>query len=133
MEEAPGSSLVEQAGSVAALEATYRFFANRRVIPEAIFEGRAVKTVERAAAHERVLIVHDTTEFRFGGAKCYRPRRLMALRPSLVMDIVHVDDVLAITMPITQVPRSSMQTRVANAAMPIDRMGDGHHALDRDG
>ena len=69
MEDAPGSSLVEQAGNVAALEATYRFLSNRRVIPEAIFEGHAVKTAERAATHERVLIVHDTTEFRFGGSK----------------------------------------------------------------
>lgn len=69
MEGAPGESFVEQAGNVAALEATYRFFSNKWVIPEAIFEGHAVKTAERAAAHERVLIVHDTTEFRFGGAK----------------------------------------------------------------
>ena len=69
MEGAPGESLVEQAGDVAALEATYRFLSNRRVSPERIFEGHAMKTAERAAAHERVLIVHDTTEFRFGGAK----------------------------------------------------------------
>lgn len=69
METAPGESLVEQAGDVAALEATYRFFSNERVIPELIFEGHAVKTAERAAAHEHVLVVHDTTEFRFGGAK----------------------------------------------------------------
>jgi len=69
MEDAPGDSLVEQAGSVAALEATYRFFSNERVSPEAIFDGHAVKPAERASAHERVLVVHDTTEFRFGGAK----------------------------------------------------------------
>jgi len=69
MEVAPGDSLVEQAGSVAALEATYRFLSNRRVSPEVIFEGHARKTAERAACHRRVLIVHDTTEFRFGGSK----------------------------------------------------------------
>jgi hypothetical protein len=69
MEAAPGNSFVEQAGSVAALEATYRFFSNGRVNPEAIFEGHAAKTAERASAFNRVLIVHDTTEFRFGGAK----------------------------------------------------------------
>lgn len=69
MEDAPGESLVEQAGDVAALEAMYRFFSNKRVSPETIFHGHALKTAERAAAHERVLIVHDTTEFRFGGAK----------------------------------------------------------------
>lgn len=69
MENAPGESFVEQAGSVSALEATYRFFSNERVSPEVIFEGHAVKTSERAAGHHRVLIVHDTTEFRFGGKK----------------------------------------------------------------
>jgi hypothetical protein len=68
MESAPGDSLVEQAGNVAALEATYRFLSNERVTPEAIFEGHAVKTARRAAAHDSVLVVHDTTEFRFGGA-----------------------------------------------------------------
>lgn len=66
---APGDSLVEQAGNVAALEATYRFLSNRRVSPEAIFEGHANKTAERASCHERVLVVHDTTEFRFGGSQ----------------------------------------------------------------
>jgi hypothetical protein len=68
MEAAPGDSLVEQAGNVAALEATYRFLSNGRVTPEVTFEGHALKTAQRAAAHESVLVVHDTTEFRFGGA-----------------------------------------------------------------
>ena len=72
MEGAPGESLVEQAGEVAALEAMYRFFSNKRVRPERIFEGHAANTAQRAAAHERVLIVHDTTEFRFGGRKSGR-------------------------------------------------------------
>jgi len=69
MESAPEDSLVEQAGDVAALEATYRFFANERVRPEVIFDGHAAKTVERAAAHDSVLVIHDTTDFRFGGSK----------------------------------------------------------------
>ena len=69
MESAPGNSLVEQAGDVAALEATYRFFSNARVSPEVIFEGHAKKTAERAQDHASVLVIHDTTEFRFGGAK----------------------------------------------------------------
>lgn len=69
METAPGASLVEQAGDVAALEATYRFLSNRRVMPEAVFEGHATKTARRAAAYDSVLVIHDTTEFRFGGAR----------------------------------------------------------------
>jgi len=69
MEANPQASLVEQAGDVASLEAVYRFFANDRVDPERIFDGHARKTTQRASAHECVLVVHDTTEFRFGGAK----------------------------------------------------------------
>jgi len=69
MESSPGDSLVEQAGDVAALEATYRFLSNERVSPEAIFEGHAAKTAVRAQEHDSVLVIHDTTEFRFGGAK----------------------------------------------------------------
>ena len=69
METAPGESLVEQAGSVAQLEATYRFFSNKRVAPEAIFAGHAFNTAERASEFESVLVIHDTTEFRFGGVK----------------------------------------------------------------
>ena len=69
MELAPRDGFVEQAGSVAALEATYRFLSNDRGRPEDVFEGHARKTVERASGHDSVLVIHDTTEFRFGGAK----------------------------------------------------------------
>lgn len=69
MESAPGESLVEQAENVAELEATYRFLSNRRVKPEAIFSGHACKTAERAGEFDSVLVIHDTTEFRFGGVK----------------------------------------------------------------
>ena len=69
MQSAPEQSLVEQSGEVAALEATYRFLSNKKVRPEAIFEGHATKTADRASCDDRVLVMHDTTEFRFGGAK----------------------------------------------------------------
>lgn len=69
MELSPAESLVEQAGDGAALEATYRFLTNDRVTPEAVLAGHVTKTVERASAHDSVLVVHDTTEFRFGGSK----------------------------------------------------------------
>jgi len=65
---APTDSIVEQAGSVSALEATYRFLANERVHPELVFGCHATRTAERATAHDSVLVVHDTTEFRFGGS-----------------------------------------------------------------
>ena len=69
MEMAPELSFVEQARDAGTLEATYRFLSNKRVTPEAIFEGHAAMTAKRAAAYDYVLVVHDTTEFRFGGAK----------------------------------------------------------------
>lgn len=69
MEKAPELSFVEQARDAGTLEATYRFLSNKRVTPEAIFEGHTTMTAQRAAAHDYVLVVHDTTEFRFGGTK----------------------------------------------------------------
>jgi len=66
-ERAPGASLPQRAGSSAALEGTYRFLSNPRVDPEAILDCHVSATCERAAREPEVLVVHDTTEFRFGG------------------------------------------------------------------
>ncbi len=66
-DQAPGASLPEQAGSSAALEATYRFLGNERVSAQAVFESHVQATIGRAEAASEVFIVHDTTEFRFGG------------------------------------------------------------------
>ena len=70
-DRAPGASLPVQAGSGAALEAIYRFFGNADVSPEAVFESHALATADRASKESEVIVVHDTTEFRFGGE---RPR-----------------------------------------------------------
>lgn len=65
-----GRSLPKQAGSVAALEATYRFLNNEAVTPEAILEPHQHATVARARAQGGVVLVaHDTTEFDFGDRK----------------------------------------------------------------
>ena len=66
-ERAPGASLPEQAGSSAALEATYRFFGNENVSAQTVFDGHVKATIDRAEKSSDVFIVHDTTEFRFGG------------------------------------------------------------------
>jgi len=66
-EKAPSASLPQRAESSAALEGTYRFLSNPRVDPEAIFKCHADATCERAVSEPEVLVVHDTTEFRFGG------------------------------------------------------------------
>lgn len=65
-----GKSLPKQAGSVAALEATYRFLNNEAVTPEAILEPHLQATVARARDQGGVVLVaHDTTEFDFGDRK----------------------------------------------------------------
>jgi hypothetical protein len=64
---APTASLPKQAGSVAALEATYRFLNNSSVTPEAILAPHREATIARAReVGGAVLVVHDTTELDFG-------------------------------------------------------------------
>ncbi|MCI5221934.1 MAG: hypothetical protein D3924_04500 [Candidatus Electrothrix sp. AR4] len=68
-EKSPGASLPGQAGSSAALEGTYRFVENPRVSPESLLDAHVQHTVERAAHHPFVYVIHDTTEFKFSGQK----------------------------------------------------------------
>lgn len=51
----------------AELEAAYRFFGNDRVTPEAILAPHFRQTSMRAAGHDSVLVVHDTSQFEFNG------------------------------------------------------------------
>lgn len=51
----------------AQLEAAYRFFGNDRVSPEAILAPHFRQSARRAAERDRVLVVHDTTQFEFPG------------------------------------------------------------------
>lgn len=52
----------------AELEAAYRFFGNDQVTPDAILAPHFRQTAKRAAGHERVLVVHDTSQFEFNGS-----------------------------------------------------------------
>jgi hypothetical protein len=53
----------------AELEGAYRFFGNENVTPDAILAPHFRQTARRASAHAEVLVVHDTTQFEFGGDK----------------------------------------------------------------
>jgi hypothetical protein len=64
--ERPGESF-PKALDDAQLEAAYRFFGNDRVSPEAILAPHFRQSARRASEHERVLVVHDTTQFDFPG------------------------------------------------------------------
>ncbi len=70
-EKSLGSSLPEQADSSAALEGAYRFVGNSssRVSAEAVLAGHVRRRAECAPGHPCVHVIHDTTEFRFGGLK----------------------------------------------------------------
>lgn len=51
----------------AELEGFYRFLSNDKVTVEGVLQPHVDATVERAARHERVIVAHDTSEFRFEG------------------------------------------------------------------
>jgi Transposase DNA-binding/Transposase DDE domain len=53
----------------AELEAFYRFIESDRVEFEAVLASHKQTTIERMAVHQEVVVVHDTTEFRFTTAR----------------------------------------------------------------
>jgi hypothetical protein len=65
----PDKSLPKASGSPRALAAAYRFFGNEDVTAAAITEPHRKLTVERMAGAARVLVLHDTTDFAFPGAR----------------------------------------------------------------
>lgn len=64
--ERPGESF-PMALDDAELEAAYRFFGNEHVTPAAILAPHFRQSARRAAELPHVLVVHDTTDFEFGG------------------------------------------------------------------
>src|SRR6476620_7811718 len=68
MARAPDQSFPHASGdSDAALEATYRFLNNESVSSEALLAAHHASTLGRMRPEAEVLVVHDTTEFRFEG------------------------------------------------------------------
>lgn len=63
----PSRSFPDASGDSAALEGTYRFLGNERVTPARVLGPHMAQTRRRAGEHERVLVVHDTTELTFRG------------------------------------------------------------------
>lgn len=66
---APDLSFPRALGTVADREAFYRLLANRRVSYRRLVASHAQQTVERMAAGERVLVIHDTTEMAFSSTE----------------------------------------------------------------
>jgi hypothetical protein len=62
---APDQSVPKATLNDAELEGCYRFLNNEHIEPEAILAPHQRRTVERASHRAEVLVVHDTTAFRF--------------------------------------------------------------------
>ena len=67
MANQPSASFPVMMGSRAELEGFYRMLKNDDVNYERVFEPHAQHTVQKSLEFRRILIVHDTSEFRFGG------------------------------------------------------------------
>lgn len=65
----PSESFPDMMGSEAELEGFYRFIRNDKVDFEEVLRPHVRATVARVGEHQEVLVVHDTTEFRFLGNK----------------------------------------------------------------
>lgn len=65
MSRQPELSVPDLLTDPAELEAGYRLFRNENVGFNGVIEGHIKSTVERCAAQDRVLVLHDTTEFAF--------------------------------------------------------------------
>ena len=63
----PGLSFPEAMGTEGQLEGLYRFLNNDEVTFEAVHAPHAEQTRLRCQAHERVLVLHDTTVLKFNG------------------------------------------------------------------
>jgi hypothetical protein len=63
----PRTSIRRAARSAAEAEGIYRLLRNPRVSSSVLLMPHFTHTVERVVAEERVLVLHDTTEFSFGG------------------------------------------------------------------
>lgn len=69
LEAQPDASFPDAFEDTAELEGFYRFVENQKVNFGKLLAGHVRETVTRAAAHDVVLSVHDTTEFDFSGGK----------------------------------------------------------------
>ena len=69
LQDAPDRSFPSAMETDAELEAAYRFFRNDKVTLDRLIEPHVESTVERARQASSVLLLHDTSEFRYGGTK----------------------------------------------------------------
>jgi len=69
MRPSPGSSLPRLSASHAELAGMYRFFNNRHVTPDRLLNPHFTATARRASSLKECLVLHDTSEMRYGGSR----------------------------------------------------------------
>jgi Transposase DDE domain len=67
MNAQPAASFPVMMGTVAAREGFYRMIQNDDINFPKLLEPHVQDVIDRASGHKRVLVLHDTTECRFGG------------------------------------------------------------------
>ncbi len=65
----PRDAFPDMMGSEAELEGFSRFVRNEKVSFDEVLRPHVSATVRRVAEHDEVIVIHDTTEFRFLGDK----------------------------------------------------------------
>jgi hypothetical protein len=95
--EHPSASIPQASGDAGQAKATYRFYANPRVTPEALHQAFATETARRSLDHDAVLIVQDTTTLNFTGLQKIIPE-LGPIDSGGLARGVHLHTGLAVTL-----------------------------------
>ncbi len=65
----PNESVPQASRDTAAMQATYEFWANRRIEASSIIEAHTTATIERVKEYKRVLAIQDKTELDLGNRR----------------------------------------------------------------
>ncbi len=90
----PNESVPQASRDTAAMQATYEFWANRRIKASAIIEAHTSSTIERIKEHKTVLAIQDKTELDLG--KRQRTRGIGAISNQAAKGL-HLHSVLAVS------------------------------------
>ena len=90
----PNESVPQASRDTAAMEATYEFWANRRIKASEIIEAHTSATIERIKEHKLVLAIQDKTELDLGNRR--RTRGIGAISHQAAKGL-HLHTVLAVS------------------------------------
>ncbi len=90
----PHESVPQASRDTAAMQATYEFWANRRIEASSIIEAHTTSTIERIKEHKVVLAIQDKTELDLGNRR--RTRGIGAISNQAAKGL-HLHTVLAVS------------------------------------